>query len=231
LKREVDSNRQLDEAMLRKVQEARIASATRASNIHVVDPASLPSVPYKPNPLLNAGLGLLTGLSLGIVLVFARERAAHVRISTDRSIRTPCQSPSYLRVPELGVIPSSDLENGKFSGAGTSPVSKARNGTSNGANVSFIELATWQNHSSLLAESFRATVTSVLFSGQNGDGSRVIVVTSPAPGEGKTTAVTNLGIALAEIYPRVLLIDGDTRRPRLHQLFGVDNHCGFSDLI
>src|SRR5207249_1961786 len=133
LKREVDSNRQLDEAMLRKVQEARIASATRASNIHVVDPASLPSVPYKPNPLLNAGLGLLTGLSLGIVLVFARERAAHVRISTDRSIRTPCQSPSYLRVPELGVIPSSDLENGKFFGVdnhcGVSDLICERNGS------------------------------------------------------------------------------------------------------
>jgi succinoglycan biosynthesis transport protein ExoP len=57
------------------------------------------------------------------------------------------------------------------------------------------------------------------------------VVTSPRPGEGKTTVSSNLAIALAEIKHRVLLIDGDLRRPRLHDIFDVANTTGLSDLL
>jgi capsular exopolysaccharide synthesis family protein len=59
----------------------------------------------------------------------------------------------------------------------------------------------------------------------------VLVLTSASPKEGKTTVVSNLSIALAEINQRVLVIDGDMRRPRLHAVFNVENHRGLSDLL
>src|SRR5204863_8108509 len=84
---------------------------------------------------------------------------------------------------------------------------------------------------SLMAESFRATLTSILSSGRNGDARQVILVTSPSPQEGKSTVITNLAIALAEINQRVLLIDGDLRRLRLHTVLNQANTWGLSDLL
>ena len=84
-----------------------------------------------------------------------------------------------------------------------------------------VELVTWNRKFSLLAEAFRTTLTSLLFSGHNGDQPRLIVLTSANPSEGKTTVTINLAISLAEINRRVLLIDADMRRPRLQNLFDL----------
>ena len=99
LKREVESNRQLYDAMLQQLKQATIASAMRASNVHVVDPATLPKRPYKPDFPLSTGLGLMTGLFLGSAFIIMRERA-------DRTIQEPRELSSYLNLPELGVIPT-----------------------------------------------------------------------------------------------------------------------------
>jgi len=72
---------------------------------------------------------------------------------------------------------------------------------------------------------------SILLSRVNGVSPRVILVTSPRPKAGKTTTVANLGISLAEIGRRVLLIDGDLRRPRLGKLFGLQFATGLSDAL
>src|SRR5262249_57875138 len=82
-----------------------------------------------------------------------------------------------------------------------------------------LELVTWNRKPSLLAEAFRATITSILYAGDNGSRPRVFVITSPAPQEGKSTVVSNLAIALAEVSNRVLLIDADMRLPSLHTIF------------
>jgi polysaccharide biosynthesis transport protein len=94
-----------------------------------------------------------------------------------------------------------------------------------------VELTTWNRKASVLAEAFRATLTSILSSEQNGHGRQVILITSPSPQEGKSTVTTNLAIALAEIQRRVLLIDADMRRPRLHTVFNHANTSGLSDLL
>jgi capsular exopolysaccharide synthesis family protein len=94
-----------------------------------------------------------------------------------------------------------------------------------------LELVTWQHKPSMVADSFRGTLTSIIFSRQAGDRPRVLVLTSANPGEGKTTVVTNLAIALTENSRRVLLIDADMRRPRIHDLFDLKNDCGLSDLL
>ena len=228
LKREVDTNRQLYDSMLQSVQQAGMTSALGASNIRVVDSAEPPTHPYKPSVPLNSALGLLAGAFFGVAFVVVQERA-------DRSIQGPGDTESYLDVPELGAIPSAKAglnrlpayyQNGKA----------LKNKKSENGKPSQVELITSYNKPSLIADSFRATLTSILYSGENGDRPRVIVITSANPGEGKTTVASNLALALAEIGPSalmqsVLLIDGDLRRPRLHEIFGVSNQWGLADLL
>jgi capsular exopolysaccharide synthesis family protein len=220
LKREVDTNRQLYDNILQKVKEAGVASALRASNVRVVDAAAPPKAPYKPNLYQNTALGLCSGLFLGIVFVVFRERA-------DRTIQEPGDINLYLGLQELGLIPSASSDPMRRIAEKQSK-SKALS-LSNSAQS--VELAVWQRKPSALAESFRAAITSIMFSGENGHRPRVIVLSSAAPEEGKTTVISNLAIALAEIRQRVLLIDGDMRRPRLHQVFHVDNDSGMVDIL
>jgi len=238
LKREVDSNRQIYEAMLQKVKENSIASAMRASNVRVVDAAKVPRAPYKPSLLFNALFGLLGGLFVGIAFVVTRELE-------DRTLQEPGETPFWLQVPELGVIPST-LSRKRQGNAYYYGGNRALKANAKPDSVSLpailartgvepvqdrIELATYQRKSSMLAESFRVVLTSLLFSGDNGSRPRVLVMTSVSPSEGKTTVASNLAIALAEIKQRVLLIDADLRKPRQFEIFGVSNERGLSTLL
>ena len=238
LKREVDSNRQLYEAMLQRVKETSIASAVRASNVRIVDPAEPPQLPYKPSLPMNSVLGLLSGALLGVAFVIMRERA-------DRTLQAPGETQFWLNIPELQVIPAAAREvRGRLyrSGKHNKPAALSsfpaapgqtmlsRDG-SGAIEAACVELITWQRKPSLTAESFRSLLTSVLFSGANGDRPRVLVLTSASPMEGKTTVASNLGIALAEIKRKVLIIDGDLRKPRMHEIFHLPNGRGLSSLL
>jgi succinoglycan biosynthesis transport protein ExoP len=223
LKREVDTNRQIYEAMLQRVKESGIVSAMRASGVRIVDPAVPPGDPYKPNIPRSGALGCMGGIFLGAMLVFLRERS-------NRNLEQPGDAAFYLNIPELGVIPTSTTDPVKLVDRGL------KSGASDGNNLirpelDPVELVTWNRKFSLLAEAFRTTLTSLLFSGHNGDQPRVIVLTSANPSEGKTTVTINLAIALAEINRRVLLIDADMRRPRLQNLFELGPGPGLADLL
>ena len=80
------------------------------------------------------------------------------------------------------------------------------------------------------AEAYRAVRTALYFSIRGG-GHKVIQVTSPDPGDGKTTLAANLAVSIADSGKKILLIDADFRRPRLHKIFAVDSDCGFSSVI
>lgn len=230
LQREADSNRQLYELMLRRVNETSVASAMRASNVRVVDPGKPPRTPYKPSLTLNMMWGLTAGLLCGMVIAAVSERS-------DRRIRRPGDLNFYLSVPELGAVPSA---NGSL-GAKVGYVRGSLPNVAGDFNVEVlpagkpveacVELVAWQQRSSMLAESFRSILTSILFSGGEGEAPRVIVVTSALPSEGKTTVVSNMAAALARIGRRVLVIDADLRRPRLHQVFDVSQDYGLFDLL
>jgi succinoglycan biosynthesis transport protein ExoP len=224
LKSDVDSNRQLYDSMLRDVHESGMTSGLRASNIRVVDSGVPPTRPYKPSLILNSSLGLLAGAFFGLVFVVMRERA-------DRSIQAPGEAELSLGIPELGVIPSLDAERSRLAthdqkGRAAKDVSLKSNERSQR-----VELITAGRSQSVLADCFRATATSILYAGENGDRPRVIVLTSAIPGEGKTTVASNLALALAEIGSSVLLIDGDLRKGRLHEIFQAPNSWGVSDLL
>jgi succinoglycan biosynthesis transport protein ExoP len=228
LKREVDTNRQLYDSMLQNVQQAGMISALGASNIRVVDSAEPPTSPYKPSVVLNSALGLFAGAFFGIALVIVQERA-------DRTIQGPGDATMYLDVPELGVIPSAKAVRGGLPSYYQNGKALESKKSENGKPWQ-VELITSNRRPSLLADAFRATLTSILYSGENGNRPRIIVITSTNSGEGKTTVACNLALALAEIGPSVLmqsvlLIDGDLRRPQLHEVFGVPNRWGLADLL
>ncbi|MCL4841079.1 MAG: polysaccharide biosynthesis tyrosine autokinase [Bryobacteraceae bacterium] len=223
LKREVETNRQLYESMLQRVKEAGLASALKASNVRIVDPAKAPERPYKPRLPLNALLGLLAGGFLAVAFVVTTEKA-------DRALREPSDVPFYLGVRELGVVPSASLLEEKKGRKLLGEESQSLVLTQVGLGEK-LELVTVQRRLSALAESFRAALTSIMFSGNGSGPPRMIVVTSPNPSEGKTTVATNLAVAMAETGQKVLLIDGDTRRPRIHGIFEIENTAGLSDLL
>jgi polysaccharide biosynthesis transport protein len=222
LKREVGATQELYDSMVRKVEEGGMAAALQATSVRVVDPARPPTAPYSPNLPLNLAFGMAFGLVGGVVLTVARERSD--------VLRKPGDSVG-LDFPELGAIPSARHDR-------AFRPRRLRFGIA--ARDMPLELVTFNQERSLLSESFRATLTSILFSrwGKKPATSRLddpegqlLVVTSIEPEEGKTTVASNLAIALAETGRRVLLIDADLRRPRLHSVFNVCNDWGLADLL
>jgi succinoglycan biosynthesis transport protein ExoP len=125
----------------------------------------------------------------------------------DSRIKTPDEITTHLGLTPLGMVPA--VDPGSWQGNG--PL------ISNGVPPGF-------------AEAIRAIRTNVLFSSAE-EGARTLVVTSTAPGEGKTMIAANLAVGLAQAGQRVLLIDADMRCPRLHDLFKHKQEPGLSNLM
>jgi len=216
LKREVDTDRQMYDNMLQRVKEASIAAALRASNIYVVDPAESPGIPYKPSVRSNVMMGTIFGFLSAICFVVLLDRA-------DRTIQEPGDLEGLLGIQELGLIPSAGPES-------TLAISLPFGSEPKG-NADSMVLITAERRHSALAEAVHAALTSILYAGPSGTTPHVLIFTSPAPREGKTTIAANLAVAMAQIHKRVILIDGDLRRPRLHHLFQLSNDAGLVDLL
>jgi polysaccharide biosynthesis transport protein len=232
LKKEVDANRDLYQSMLQRVKQASIVAALKASDVRVVSPAMPSKSTYRPSLPLNLGLGFLIGLVFAGCYTLLRER-------NDASLRSPGQSVKHLNVPELAVIPSARIGNSEripltlrnLNGANGAAL-EAKNGLLSASSAAVDkEMVQWCQDETMMADAYRSAITSILLSRVNGVSPRVILVTSPRPKAGKTTTVANLGISLAEIGRRVLLIDGDLRRPRLGKLFGLQFATGLSDAL
>lgn len=214
LKNEIDTNQRLYNSVLEKAKDAGAASSLRMTDVRVIDPAVPPLTPYSPNLPLNSALGLGIGAMAGIGLVLVGARSGKVRQPGELT---------FMNLPELGVVPAAtvprELEIHGETALATRP---------------------GETQSSLLKESFRTVLTSLLFSNRidrgsqspaSPSGGRTLVVTSVDVMEGKTTIVTHLGIASAECQREVLLVDADLRRPRLHERFHLPNDYGLTNLL
>jgi len=225
LKREVETNRRLYEELLQKMKEVGIGSALPGSTVRILDPADVPMAPYKPNHISNMAIGLALGLILGCLVVFTSDQVNH-------SLKAPGEASYYLKLPELGVIPSNQAaaRSAKIDEKNLMPLKEGANGAWSAGSDS-VELVTWRDRPSVVAESYRSTLASILAAKGLKDRPRVILITSVDRGEGKSTTVSNLGIALAEINQRVLLLDADLRKPHLHKIFNLPNAWGLSNLL
>ena len=229
LKRQVESDQQLYASVLQQVKRAGVASTMRASNIEVFDPARAARKPFSPNIVLNSGFGLIGGILASLVFIY---------FAYSGTMNSTVELESKTGLRQLGVIPSGLLDVTNIS-VGRRLVSAGRAVTmpfrrslpTGGVDSNSIELAAWSNKQSLTAESFRSLLTSILFTGNGGSKPKTLLLTSANMMEGKTTLTCNLGISMAQLQGRVLLVDADLRKPRLHQIFNLDNNVGLSTIL
>ena len=177
-------------------------SSTAGRGRLVVSTAPTPETPVSPTPVRDATIALAAGLFLGLAVAFLRDY-------TDDTLRTKEDLDRTTGgVPVLGIIPA---------------ITEWRD-----RKTALLESVSHPN--SPASEAYRGLRTAIEFVGveQKLD---IIHMTSSTSGEGKTTTSANLAVTLARAGKRVILIDCDLRRPRLHQFFGLDNSVGFTSVI
>jgi succinoglycan biosynthesis transport protein ExoP len=226
LKWEVETSRRIYEELLQRVKAISIGSTLQANSSVVLDPARLPDGPFRPAVGRNIFTGGMSGLMLGVLVVLGME-------FINRRLKAPGEAEFHLGVPELGVIPSRRSiiayeANGKLPKF-LSMAAGERNGADSHSNN--LGLTTWEDGPSVMAEAYRNALASILLTSFSAGRPRVILVTSFGRGEGKSSTVSNLGVALAESNQRVVLIDADLRKPSLHGIFEVANTWGLTDLL
>jgi capsular exopolysaccharide synthesis family protein len=218
LRHEAEANRDLYDAFLARAHQARLAAAAPAPLLRVVDPAQPPRGPLYPNAPLSGLAGLAFGLAVAAAWSVARERM-------DRTFHRPGELSTRLHLRELGAVPN------------VKRMDLARQGTvaevaMDAGRPRTVEVLTADPEGPQeIAECFRAVRSSLLRNVADAGSSGVYVITSPGPGDGKTTVATNLAIAIAELDQPTLLVDADLRQPRLHRNFGLINRNGLADLL
>jgi capsular exopolysaccharide synthesis family protein len=218
LKRDADSNRQLYDSLTQKLKEASLSAGLNSTNVHIIDPATTPLKPSVPDIPRNLALGLVLGLAGGIALAFILE-------ALDTTVRTPDQAEAIGDVPSLAAIPLA-----KCGLVGTPPKKARLLLPSEPQKSDELDALAYSRPNSEIAEAYRALRTAILLS-MPGTPPKVILITSPLPAEGKTTTSINSAIVLAQEGRRVLLVDGDLRRPRISKSLGIDSGAGLSSVL
>lgn len=208
LKREVETNRRIYELLLQRSKEMDVEASVRSTSIRPIDRASIPLFPYKPKKALNLLLSLIVGLMAGVFLAFFLEYL-------DNTIKTPDEVEKLLRLPVLGVVPSITLKK------------RRKDEKTEGTLIDFYAV---NSPKSPAAEAFRMVRTSLMLAAA-GQPPKTVLVTSPQVGGGKTLVALNLAVAYAQMESRVLLVDCDLRRARLHRVLEVKANPGLSNYL
>jgi succinoglycan biosynthesis transport protein ExoP len=210
LARQAETDRALYESVLRQIKDTNLAKDVKANAVSVIEHSPLPNFPISPRPTRTILLGLLGGLAVGLALVFGVD-------ALDRSIKTVDQAESTLGLPVFAAVPDTTDEG---------PVSRLKRrskafGTSNYRVVV-------ETPESPAAEAFRNLRAALSLLGPEAE-RKVSLFTSAVPNEGKSFTSANYSLALAQQGYRVLLIDGDLRRPNMHKIFRFPNARNNSD--
>ena len=208
LHREAQSARDMYELLVKRFKEATLTEDMRTGNIRVVDRAEVPRAPVKPKKKLNLLLAIIVGLVAGIGLAFFFEYL-------DNTIKIPDDLKRHLGIAYLGPTPL--VESKEDDGGG-------------GSGDRLNDLVCLNAPKSTASESYRGIRTNILFSSA-GASPQVILVTSPGPREGKTMTSTNLAITMAQSGSKVVQLDCDLRRPKLHRMFGLSKETGVTNLL
>jgi capsular exopolysaccharide synthesis family protein len=184
-----------------KLNDLQVSSQLEDGGVRLADPAVTPRQPVSPSHSRDAALAGIFGLLLGLA-------AAAMLEYFDESIRTPADLDRAVghALPTRAVIP--------FIGGRRDPTS----------------IVSVDDPLSPAAESYRSLRTSLQYVNL-GRPAQFIQITSPSEGEGKTTTLVNLGVAFANAGLNVALVCTDLRRPRLHELFGLDNDTGLTSVM
>lgn len=186
-----------------RYQEAVINEQSQPGNVLIIDNARVPANPAKPNRTLIILVGLIIGFGLVFSYVF-------IKNYFDNTIKTP-EDIQKRNINVLAWIP-------QVEGLGINIKSK-------------FDFIVSTQPDSIPAEAFRALRTRVQFSRPDKESLKTILVTSPAPQEGKTTVAINLGGGFALSNKKTLVVDCDLRKPRLHQILERDKKPGLIDYL
>ncbi len=199
---------QMLEDILLQIQENSVMSSSRMNNVMIADQAVVPTRKDRPKRLLNMLIGFVGGLVGGIFFAF-------VVNYLDDTIKTDEEVKRYLGKSVV------------FLGSLFSEKHKAGNSTER---TNIDQLVHLQSNSPS-AETYRLVRMGILWFASKDNPIKDFAVLSPGPGEGKTTVASNIAIALSQVNHRVLLVDTDIRRGRLHESHGVSNDKGLGQYL
>lgn len=218
LQREVQVNAEAYEMLMRKHQEALIKEADKVQELSVVESATRATPVRTPGRVLRSLVGLLVGLLLGLVGAFVVE-------SLDTSIGSIEDVEEYLGLSVIGVVPHIDTDQVRLEIVQRNPALAAEP-SCDGLSTLVTQFAP----QSPVAEAFRSLRTNLEFS-RIGKSGRTFLFTSASPGEGKSTTVANLGVAMAQMGKKTLIWDCDLRNPAINTIFGLPREPGFTHVV
>jgi capsular exopolysaccharide synthesis family protein len=225
LKTEVETKRALLDTLLKRQAETEVTArlrGQRVSNVRVVDRALPPGFRFRPSYKRTAMMSLIVGLVVGVGLAFALEYL-------DRSLRSTQQVEQYLRLPALGVIPAAGAAGNAYH-----PVYKYRKGkkrvrAAKERGMIAVELLPHTHPRSTIAEAYRGFGAALLLS--RAGGVKILTISSVLPAEGKTSTAVNLALILGQLGKRVLVVDSDLHKSRLHEVFKISNRTGLVSIL
>jgi capsular exopolysaccharide synthesis family protein len=219
LKREFESNQSLYDSLLTHLKDANVSAGLRATNIHVIDRGVPPTRPIRPDKTRNIVFALAAGLGLGIGLALTLE-------ALDNSIKSAQEIERLTDLPTLAIVPIA--HNNKLGYESTASVHRL---PMVGQDQRIPPaLAVIKRPGAPISEAYRALRTSVLLSTADRP-PQVLLVTSSQPGEGKTVTALNLALTMAQKGGRVLLMDGDMRRPGVARALKLSIAKGLSGIL
>lgn len=199
------------ESIQTQIQELEISSVSEKPAIEILDPAIEPQFPTNRNKAAKAAGGAAVGFILGLGVVLGME-------ALDRTIKTVEEAKSTMKLNVLGAIPQ--INFGEFYDMHDHEKAKMVDQ----------QLVTHDFSPTPIGEAYRSLRTNLLFS-KNAGRIQTFVITSMAPGDGKSFTAANLSITMAQQKSNTLLIDTDLRRGVLHNTFGVPKEPGFSNYL
>lgn len=220
LEREIELNRNLYGMLKEKLAEARITEAQKVGNASIVDPAVMPLAPVSPQKASGIILSAMAGLILGVALALIFE-------TLDTSAGTIEDVEQLLNLPILGVIPSASRQLIEGKNVLARLKNKIFRPKEVSANEDKVRLIVHYEPTSLIAEAYRNIRTNLQFTPSK----KCILIASAGPREGKTTILTNLGLAFAQKGLKTLLVSSDLRRPAIAKTFGLKKEPGLSEFI
>lgn len=198
LARQAETDRALYENVLKQIKETNVTKDAKTDAVSVVEHSPYPRIPVSPSRTKALALGLMLGLFAGFGFVFLSD-------AMDRSIKTVDQAEATLKLPVLAAVPEVKKRDGS---------QKLAADDDGGSTYRLVAEAP----EGPAAEAFRTLRAALSLSGEETD-HRVFIFTSASPEEGKSFTSANYALSLAQQGHRVLLIDGDLRRPTLHKIF------------
>ncbi len=212
LQREAEVRNNLYMMLSEKYEENRIMEAGQIGQVRIVDRAKPPKYPISPKKKMNLLLGIMIGLGLGVGLTFLREYL-------DTSLKS-MEDVEAMGFSVLGSIPV------------ITPQQAVKHIKGHNGEVQHIEsrLITHFAPKSPISEAYRTLRTNIQYTHVD-EPAKSVLISSAGPGEGKSTSVANLAIAMAQTGAKTVLVDTDLRRPVLHGIFGVSRSEGLTNVL